>query len=94
MGYHVYEHVKKKLLSELENLENLEEDSILPGPLFARKGEISLNSCKSMRKRNCTGSVGQVRNGYWKVITTLLIFIVWLMGGEEKNTMYSLKKDA
>jgi mannosylglycoprotein endo-beta-mannosidase len=32
--------LKKELLSELENLENLEEDNILSGPLFARKGEI------------------------------------------------------
>jgi hypothetical protein len=32
--------LKKELLSELENLEKLEEDNILPGPLFARKGEI------------------------------------------------------
>jgi hypothetical protein len=32
--------LKKELLSELENLEKLEEDNILPGPLFAKKGEI------------------------------------------------------
>jgi hypothetical protein len=32
--------LKKELLNELENLEALEEDNILPGPLFARKGEI------------------------------------------------------
>jgi hypothetical protein len=32
--------LKKELLCELENLEAFEEENVLPGPLFARKGEI------------------------------------------------------
>jgi hypothetical protein len=32
--------LKKELLSELENLEALEKDNILSGPLFTRKGKI------------------------------------------------------
>jgi mannosylglycoprotein endo-beta-mannosidase len=33
-------------LGELENLEALEEDNVLPGPLFARKGEIQYKLMK------------------------------------------------
>jgi hypothetical protein len=38
--------LKRELLCELENLEALEEDNVLPGPLFARKGEIQYKLMK------------------------------------------------
>jgi hypothetical protein len=38
--------LKKELLCELENLEALEEENVLPGPLFARKGEIQYKLMK------------------------------------------------
>jgi hypothetical protein len=49
--------LKKELLCELENLEALEEENVLPGPLFARKGEIQYKLMKFMRKRKYTGLV-------------------------------------
>jgi hypothetical protein len=41
-----------------------------------------------MRKRSYIGLADQVRSGYWKVTTILLIFIVWIMGEEGKYNVF------
>jgi hypothetical protein len=76
--------LKKELLCELENLEALEEENVLPGPLFARKGEIQYKLMKFMRKRKCTGLVDLMRSGYWKETIIRPTFIEWQMGEKGK----------
>jgi hypothetical protein len=85
--------LKKELLSELENLEALEKDNILSGPLFARKGEIQFKLMK----------IHEEEELYWFSRSSEK----WLLEGDNntayfhhvanerrrKNTMYSLKKD-
>jgi hypothetical protein len=76
--------LKKELLSELELLEVLEEDNIISGDQYARKGNIQANLMKSMRRKKLIGLVDQVRSGCWKGIIILLTFIEFLMAEKEK----------
>jgi hypothetical protein len=85
--------IKRDLLSELENLENLEEDNVLPGPLFARKGEIQFKLMKIYEEEELYWFSRSSEKWLLEGDNSTTYFHCVDNGRRRKNTMYSLKKD-
>jgi hypothetical protein len=85
--------IKRDLLSELENLENLEEDNVLPGPLFARKGEIQFKLMKIYEEEELYWFSRSSEKWLLEGDNNTAYFHRVANGRRRKNTMYSLKKD-
>jgi hypothetical protein len=85
--------VKKDLLCELENLEALEEENVLPGPLFARKGEIQYKLMKIYEEEKIYWFSKSNERWLLEGDNNTAYFHRVANGRKRKNTMYSLKKD-
>jgi hypothetical protein len=85
--------LKKELSSELENLEALEEDNILSGPLFARKGEIQFKLMKIYEEEELYWFSRSSEKWLLEGDNNTAYFHRVANGRRRKNTMYSLKKD-
>jgi hypothetical protein len=85
--------LKKELLGELENLEALEEDNILSGPLFARKGEIQFKLMQIYEEEELYWFSRSSEKWLLEGDNNTAYFHRVANGRRMKNTMYSLKKD-
>jgi hypothetical protein len=85
--------IKRDLLSELEKLENLEEDNVLPGPLFTRKGEIQFKLMKIYEEEELYWFRRSSEKWLLEGDNNTAYFHRVANGRRRKNTMYSLKKD-
>jgi hypothetical protein len=84
--------LKKELLSELENLEALEEDNTLPGPLFARKEEIQFIPMKIYEEEELYWFSRSSEKWLLEGDNNTAYFHRAANGRRRKNTMYSLRK--
>jgi hypothetical protein len=79
---------KKELKEELTNIEALEEDSDLSPKLNLRKITINVQLFNLYAEEELMWYQKSHKNGFWKGISILAIFIEWPMVGKGKTLCF------